>query len=94
MASLPAGSPGVTKTQCLRSPVDQACLSLRGQTSLEDCAISLRLEPAQADSLASWLGALTVDQIETMVDDADTADSASLALWSLLGVLKPVSLGF
>ena len=94
VAALPAGSPGVATTHCLRSPLDQACSSMRGQTSDDVCDISLSLEPSQADSLASWLGGLTVDQIECMVDDADVADSASLALWNVLEVLRPVSLSF
>ena len=94
VASVPAGSPGVVTTLCLRSPLDQACSSMRVQASAEACAISLRLEPSQADSLANWLGGLTVDQIEHMVDDADLADSASLALWNMLEVLRPFSLRF
>jgi hypothetical protein len=94
VASLPAGSPGVATTGCLLSPLDRACSTMRGQASADACAISLNLEPDQADSLASWLGALTVDQIEHMVDDADTADSASLALWNMLEVLRPFSLSF
>ena len=92
VASLPAGSPGVASTRCLRSPLDLACTSMRGQAASDSCDISLSLEPSQADSLAGWLGALTVDQIEHMVDDADIADSASLALWSMLEVLRPLSL--
>lgn len=94
VASLPAGSPGVATTHCLRSPLDRACSSMRGQASAEACDISLTLAPSQADSLASWVGALTVDQIEHIVDDADTADSASLALWNMLEVLRPFSLSF
>lgn len=94
MASLPVGSPGIDTTRCLISPLDQACSSLRGEASVDVCDISLSLETSQADTLASWLGALTVDQIEHMVDDADTADSASLALWNMLEVLKPFSLSF
>jgi len=94
VASLPAGSPGVASTRCLRSPLDLACTSMRGQAASDSCDISLSLEPSQADSLAGWVGALTVDQIEHMVDDADIADSASLALWSMLEVLRPLSLRF
>ena len=94
VASLPAGSPGIATTRCLLSPLDQACSSMRTGVSAQACDISLSLEPAQADSLAAWLGALTVDQIEHMVDDADTADSASLALWNMLEVLRPFSLSF
>ena len=94
VASVPAGSPGVATIRCLRNPLDQACSSMRVQASAEACAISLSLEESQADSLASWLGGLTVDQIEHMVEDADTADSASLALWNMLEVLRPFSLSF
>ena len=94
VAALPAGSSSVATAQCLRSPLDQAFSSMRVQASDEACDISLSLEPSEADSLASWLGGLTVDQIERMVDDADTADSASLALWNMLEVLRPFSLSF
>lgn len=94
VAALPAGSPGMETTHCLRSPLDQACSSMRVQTSDDACGISLSLESSQADSLASWLGGLTVDQIEHMVHDADTADLASLALWNMLEVLRPFSLSF
>ena len=94
VAALPDGSPGMATIRCLRSPLDHACLSMRRQVSSDSCDISLSLEPSQADSLAGWLGALTVDQIEHMVDDAEVADSASLALWSMLEVLRPLNLRF
>lgn len=94
VAALPAGSPSVATAHSFRSPLDQACSSMRVQTSNDACDISLRLEPSEADSLASWVGGLTVDQIEQVVRDADTADLASLAIWNMLEVLRPFSLSF
>ncbi|MFM8468343.1 MAG: hypothetical protein ACKOAO_12375 [Oxalobacteraceae bacterium] len=94
VAALPSGSPGVATTDCLRSPLHQACSSMRAETVSSACDISLNLEPPEADSLARWLGGLTVDQIEHMVGDADIADAASLALWNMLEVLRPFSLSF
>ncbi len=81
-------------TRCLIGPLDAACTRMRAEAAPESCSISLTLEPWQADSLANWMGRLTVHQIESVVVDPDTADAASLAIWNLMGVLRPVSLYF
>ncbi len=93
-SALPANDLKTDTTHYLLNHLGAACSSMRADASPEQCSISFSLEASQADSLASWIGRLTVVQIEAVVDDADAADSASLALWNLMEVLRPVSLHF
>ena len=94
MASFPLEGSETAGTRYLVRHLDQLCSSMRSQVAVEDCEISLSLEQTEADALARLLGRLTVDQIETMLDDESMADTASLAIWNILTVLRPISLSF
>lgn len=78
----------------LHTELSQVCASLGTTEAEEAFSLSMSLAEDHADALAGWIGRLTVNQIECVVDDADTADAASLALWNLMDVLKPFNLVF
>ena len=80
--------------QTLHHNLDHIRMTMDGRSHADQIALSLLLDQKDAESLALWIGQLTVGQIETVVDDADTADTASLALWSLMETLRPMSLSF
>ena len=79
-------------TDYLQRHLDVACSSARAQTQPDAISLSLSLDSEDAEKLAHWIGRLTVNEIETVLDDADAADTASLALWSLMATLRPVEL--
>ena len=78
----------------LRQYLNHACSSMEAKRVTDPIFLSLNLGDEEADLLAHWIGRLTVSDIENVVDDADIADTASLALWNLRLALKPMSLGF
>lgn len=80
--------------QCLQRHLDHTRVMLDAAPHSDPIALSLLLDQEDADSLALWIGQLTVGQIENVVDDADTADTASLALWSLMETIRPMRLPF
>ena len=90
---MPAG-PVAEAAIYLHTQLRQARASLDTTDAAEVFSLSISLAEEHADALAEWIGRLTVNQIECVVDDADTADVASLALWNVIDVLRPVSMAF
>ncbi len=60
----------------------------------DEACLSFELDEDDAEQLSQAMRRVTINELELLLGDADTADTASVALWKLADVIQPFELRF
>jgi hypothetical protein len=80
----------ISALKAMQTNVRSALSKIEHDTRIGEVSVAMQLLEDQADAAAQAFRRLTVSQLDLMLEDEETSNDASVAIWKILDVIGPI----
>jgi hypothetical protein len=82
----------ISALKAMQTNVRSALSQIEHDTRIGEVSVAMQLLEDQADAAAQAFRRLTVSQLDLMLEDEETSNDASVAIWKILDVIGPIEI--